>query len=141
MSTDTKPGLERRVEFTAAWDRRDPNPAKDYGVHGVEIRFYVVGPLGAISWFLMTPWVLPAVRKWWKTLPVPERAEPTPAGLTWHERVERGEECYLVGACKPEQVGSLDTDWLYEILVAEGEAGLWRELEAAYAEKAHVLVM
>jgi hypothetical protein len=134
--------LERRVEFRPAWDRRDPNPAKDYGVHGVEIHFSVIGPLGAISWYLMTPWVLPAVRKWWKTLPVPARAEPIPAGLTWHERADtHGQECHLVGSCRAEQVGSLDTDWLYEILIAEGEAGLWRELESAYTEKAHALVM
>lgn len=131
--------LERRVDFRPAWDRRAEDPAKNYGVHGVEIHFSIVGPLGAVTWYLMTPWVLPATRAWWKTLQVPTRSEPIAGPLSWHERRETGEtgeECHLVGRCKAEQIGLFNTDPLYESLVAEGIDAVWQKLETVYAEHA-----
>jgi hypothetical protein len=55
--------LERIIEFTPAFDKRDPNPKKNYGVHGVELRFVVKGEAGAVQFLIFTNWHLPHVQK------------------------------------------------------------------------------
>src|SRR5690554_1678397 len=55
--------LEQLVTFEPAWDKRDPNPAKNYGVHGVELRMVLKGEKGAVQFVLYTGWQLPHVTK------------------------------------------------------------------------------
>ncbi len=55
-------GFEQRLEWQAAWDRRDPDPKKNYGVHGVTARWILLGPKGAIQFVVYTNWQLPNVR-------------------------------------------------------------------------------
>jgi hypothetical protein len=52
---------ERRVEATAAFDKRHPNPSKNYGIHGVEFRFSLIGETIAVSFGVSTGWHLPSV--------------------------------------------------------------------------------
>jgi hypothetical protein len=49
--------FERRIVFEPAYDRR----ADGYGQHGVELRMYVIGPLGAVQFALSTGWPHPSV--------------------------------------------------------------------------------
>jgi hypothetical protein len=51
--------FERLIEFTPAWDRRDSNPKKDYGIGDVEIRFFVIFDRRAIQFSIGTHWYLP----------------------------------------------------------------------------------
>jgi len=51
------------VEFTPAYDKRDPDPKKNYGIHGVELRMVLKGPEGAVQFVLYTQWMLPHVQK------------------------------------------------------------------------------
>lgn len=53
------PKYERRVDASAAYDKRHPEPAKNYGIHGVEFRFSLVGEVAAVSFGLSTGWYLP----------------------------------------------------------------------------------
>jgi hypothetical protein len=53
--------FEREVSFTPAYDKRDPNPSKSYGIHGVELRMILKGKLGATQFVLFTNWQLPHV--------------------------------------------------------------------------------
>ena len=53
---------ERILEFEPAFDKRHPDPDKNYGIHGVTMRFVVKGPLGAVQFVLYTNWQLPHVR-------------------------------------------------------------------------------
>jgi hypothetical protein len=53
--------FEREVTFTPAYDKRDANPAKSHGIHGVELRMVLKGKLGATQFVLFTNWQLPHV--------------------------------------------------------------------------------
>jgi hypothetical protein len=51
------------TEFTPACDKRDPDPKKNYGVHGVSLRMVLKGPDGAVQFVVFTNWQLPNVRE------------------------------------------------------------------------------
>jgi len=50
--------LERIIQFTPAYDKRPK-----YGIHGVNLRFLLKGPKGAIQFLLFTNWMTPKVRE------------------------------------------------------------------------------
>ena len=54
---------ERIVEFIPAYDKRHTDPAKNYGIGGVKIRFLLKGPEGAVQFLMGTGWYLPHVAK------------------------------------------------------------------------------
>ncbi|MCY0864876.1 MAG: hypothetical protein OWQ57_07995, partial [Sulfobacillus sp.] len=67
-------GLTRRVKFTPGYDRRHPNPSLDGGVHGMEIRFILSGPKGAVTFLLYTDWLPETTAKeYQQTHPAPVR--------------------------------------------------------------------
>lgn len=76
--------FERIVRFRPAFSRRDPDPAKDYGVHGVEIHFGLRGPDGAVTFVLYTGWLLP------ETVGTPDAGEPLGGWRYGKALVERG---------------------------------------------------
>lgn len=53
--------MERIVHVRGAWDLRRPNPHDNYGVHGMEISFYVKGDKGGVNMTLQTKWYVPGV--------------------------------------------------------------------------------
>ena len=55
--------LERIIKFAPAFDKRDPDPKKNYGTHGVELKMVVKGSKGAVQFVLFTNWQLPHVTK------------------------------------------------------------------------------
>lgn len=139
--------MERRIEFRPAFDRRDSDPKKDYGVHGVDLAFYLVGDEGVVQFVLFTNWHLPHVQQ--------ERDEaaasdagflhlmchPMPADLGYHSRVPRYEgQTAMSGGCRLlngpcyYDGSSLNAQRVYEILLEKGDAGVWAELEDYYRE-------
>src|SRR5438132_13401548 len=52
----------RLVRFFPAWDKRHPDAAQNYGIHGAEIVMGLTHPKGAVTFSLYTNWMLPAVR-------------------------------------------------------------------------------
>ena len=40
--------MERIIKFHQAYDKRHPNPSKNYGIHGVDLVFVLKGELGAV---------------------------------------------------------------------------------------------
>lgn len=46
--------MERITEITPAWDKRDPDPKKNYGIHGCELRMYLKGELGTVQFIVYT---------------------------------------------------------------------------------------
>jgi hypothetical protein len=139
--------LQRIVTFSPACDKRDPNPSKNYGIHGVDLRFVLKGEKGAVQFVLYTMWQLPHVTK--------ENASrryeavggdshwmerPTPADLGYHSLAPHyegqtviqescefldGRPCYYDGS-------SLNAEPVYHRLLAEGDAGVWSALEDYY---------
>lgn len=41
--------FERRIVISGAFDRRHEDPSKNYGIHGMDMRFYLIGPRGAVQ--------------------------------------------------------------------------------------------
>lgn len=137
--------MERKITFAPAYDRRDPDPRKSCGTHGVEICFYLIGKHGAVQFVLYTNWHLPHVTKeqlarsngadseqiGWRFLP-------DPANLGYHSRTKteygyHNETCDILdGAeCWYDESGLAAND-VFDRLLREGDAGVWAELEDYY---------
>lgn len=137
--------FERIVELTPAFDMRDPNPAKNYGIHPVELRMILKGERGAVQFVLHTGWHLSHVHdEFWRKHLVDgyDWTKPYPADLGYHSRYPiyegqepLGEDCpYVPGGVCYYDGSTLNAEPLYEVLLKEGSEGIWRHLEAFYHE-------
>jgi len=43
-------GFKKEVVITGAFDKRSPEPSKNYGIHGMEFRLYLIGDKGAVQY-------------------------------------------------------------------------------------------
>jgi hypothetical protein len=135
--------LKRSTEFRAAFDRRDPDPSKNYGIHGVELKMLVRGSKGAIQFVVYTNWHLPHV-----TEELDNKLDrrfshlschPMPSDLGYHSPVPLyegqtsmgeckyldGKECYYDGS-------TTNAEKVFEVLVRDGGEACWKELEDYY---------
>lgn len=140
--------FEKIVTFRAAFDRRDPDPKKNYGIHGVEMRMVLRGPLGATQFLLYTGWMLPHVTEetWEKHAHDPYRlrlfTKPNPADRGYHWLTPQYEgaemrDCDLLPGGKCYYDGSsLNADETFQLLLTEGDAGVWKDLEDFYNQLA-----
>lgn len=126
--------LERKIEISPAYDKRPK-----YGIHGVEMRWYVIGPQGAIQFLLFTNWHLEHVQKELDAKTDHFACHPLPADIGYHSHVPRydGQEsqghCHILnGPCYYDGSG-LDAIEFYKILVEQGGEALWKALEERYA--------
>lgn len=62
-----KEKLEKIVEFSPAYDKRNTNPKKDHGIGAVRIRFVLKGKKGAVQFLMGTNWFLPETIAEYKT--------------------------------------------------------------------------
>ena len=138
--------LTRSITFEPAYDRRDPNPSKNYGIHGVVIRFVLKGDKGAVQFVLSTNWQLPHVTEERKGHAYdsidgdPHWMErPMPADLGYHSPVPRyaGQTCLsetcpvLNGPCYYDG-STLNAEPVFARLLSEGDAGVWEALADYY---------
>jgi hypothetical protein len=136
------------VTFTAAYDKRSKDPMHNYGVHGVNVRFLLHGPAGAVQFVIYTNWHLPNVQAEMDSQPLRENRQlwyvhhkPMAADLGYHSPVPRyrgqqpaqldcpvlgGKPCYYDGS-------GLNAEPVFEALLREGDEGVWRELRSYYA--------
>lgn len=139
--------FEKIVKITPAFDKRDPNPSKDYGIHGCNLLMVLTGEKGAVQFLLFTNWQLPHVTKerkirWQSPDDIHRLYEPMPADLGYHSPFPLwdgqqpasdsceycdGKPCYYDGS-------TLNADPVYEILLNEGSDGVWKRLEEYYYE-------
>ena len=138
--------MERIVEFYPAYDKRDSDPTKNYGIHGVDLRMVLKGERGAVQFVLYTDWQLPHVAAEHKARGL--HLEPLPADLGFHSPVPMydGDEAiesacaYLDGKPCFYDGSGLAADRIFSVLRAEGSDGVWRELEAYYTDVFRELV-
>ena len=130
--------IEKIIEFHPAYDKRHSDPKKNYGIHGVDIRFlYGDKEVGYVQFLLYTNWMLPSCRKRWDEYTQAMTLLPIPADLGYHSRVPQYEsqtpmnKCNLIDPCYYDG-SSLNAEPIFEVLVAEGHEGVWRELEKYY---------
>ena len=133
-------GMERRIEFSPAYDERK----RDCGVHGAELRFYLVGPEGAVQFIVYTNWHLPQVQRDMDTrqdVQFPHLFhKPQPADIGCHSRkpMYEGqtmcrENCHLLHAPCYYDGSSLQAEDVFRILVEKGSDGVWAEMARRYA--------
>ena len=147
--------FETTVHFRPAWEKRHDDPAKDYGVGSVRIRFTLTAPNGALSWRLSSGWYLPNVRERFRREAPHKRYDHDPSRfmpcalegegleLTVHFPAPPNglegngpNECDLLpsGKCWTD-VGFSIGETLFEALVAGGEDGLWKEMARIHREQ------
>lgn len=76
--------MEKITTITPAWDKRDPDPKKNYGIHCCDLRMVLKGELGAVQFVLMTGWNLPHITEEFKNKREISNLYPLPADLGYH---------------------------------------------------------
>jgi hypothetical protein len=148
LAPQPPPALERWTEWSPAYDKRSPDPSRNYGVHGVDMRWYVRGPLGAVQFVVHTNWMLEDVRVGSHGWDIDIRKShhhgdlfcaPLPADLGYHSRTPMHEgqvsmdDCDLIGGVPCFYDGSgLNAAGVFALLVMEGSEAVWERLERYY---------
>lgn len=134
--------FEHRIDWLPAFDKRDDNPKKNYGVCAMRIVFYVIGPKGAIQWMISTGWYTDSARKHLDGFPSSpwddERRRPAAHDLGYHAREAQYDNqtpqknCHLLGGSCFYDGSSLQAELPMEGFLSGGVDWLWPKLEAAY---------
>ena len=138
--------LKKIITFYPAYDKTHSDPKKNYGVHGVELKFVLKSDKGAVQFLLYTNWHLSHVqeelnRKLDSQFPHLS-CHPQPADLGYHspKPTYKG-QTQMPGGCeylddKPcyYDGSSLNADRIYKVLLEKGSDGVWQELEEFYKE-------
>ena len=144
--SDENTKFERIIDFSPAYDKRNPNPKKNYGIGSVQIRFVLRKDNKAVQFLFGTDWYLPETVKEYKQ--IGNKHETVPCNL--RGRSSCGVEGWDVGYHSPtstykDQPLFKKCDYikggcyysgsgLYahensEILIREGSEGVWKFLE------------
>ena len=136
--------FKREIRFYPAFDKRDPDSSKNYGIHGVEMRFLLMGDKGAVQFVLYTNWHLPHVME--ELEAKQNRAynpfKPLPADLGYHSLkpmydghpVTTGSCEYLDGKPCYYDGSGLNAEDIFRILVSQGGEAVWVQMEYYYHE-------
>ena len=139
--------FKKEVLFTPAFDKRNPDPNKNYGIHGVGIRMLLHREKGCVQFVIYTSWQLPHVQKEMDAKPVGSGStryllhKPMAADVGYHSpkpifegQTLQSENCpHLDGPCYYDGSG-LHAEEMFEVLLREGSDGVWTKLEAYYNE-------
>lgn len=141
-----KQPLQRRIEFTPAFDKRAPEPNKNYGIHGVELKFYLGNDFGWVQFVIYTNWQLPHINQEPGTISAVNSGvfeywmKPMPADLGYHspkplyEGQTSTKNCHLLpGPCYYDG-SALAAEALFDLLVAGGSDVVWKKLEELWQE-------
>ena len=128
---------ERSVEILPAWDKRNSDPKKNYGIHSVDIKFLLKGKQGVVQFGISTGWFLPQNRQ---SIKNHSELYPLPFDIGYHSYVPLyegqtlltescpyldGKPCYYDGS-------GLQAEKIYEVMVAEGGEAMWKRMEEFY---------
>ncbi|MBU0598989.1 hypothetical protein KKF61_08465 [Patescibacteria group bacterium] len=141
--------LKKIIEFEPAYDKRHADPAKNYGIHGVSVRFVLMGDEGATQFLLFSGWMLQNVHEEFYAR---MRDGDAHAGHVWapmgvdvgyhspkplyEDQLEIADDCPYVqdGHCYYDgtSTGGDDLFWRF---VAEGVGVVWAELLDWYNDR------
>lgn len=138
--------FDRKIVFTPAYDHT--KTVKGGGCHGVEMAFIVKSDKGAISFTLLTNWMLPETYEHWGVRGVTGQQTPMPSNLSIHSYepmslagdyiVVEAETCpYLdaTGFCKV--ISYQRAQQYFDLLVKDGDEAMWLALEKMYVAQFH----
>lgn len=136
--------LTREIKMTPAYDKRSADPNKNYGIHGVDMYWYVKGPLGAVQFVIYTGWMLDRIEREMEYRdydPIKfSVTRPMPADLGYHSPRPHYDgqgcmSCQLLPEGKCYYDGSsLNAEIVYRILREEGSDAVWSYLENYYQQ-------
>ena len=135
--------LKKEIILNSAFDKRDPDPDKNLGIHGMDLVFVLRGPKGAVTFSVFTQMHLPHVaEELWRNSRSGEHNpfKPTGADVSyhglepqWEDQEPRpdctwldGRDCYCDGS-------GLQAEALMAKLLKGGSEAIWEELERRYA--------
>ena len=135
--------MDRIVEVTGAFDRRHPDPNKNYGIHGMALRFVLKGDKGAVQFVVYTNMHLPHVHEERYARRKPGEAwmdAPMGADIGYHAYAPQYEgqsvvqvSCpYLNGAPCYYDGFSLQAEEFMPEFLAGGSEAVWKMLEQRY---------
>lgn len=132
--------LTRSVEMYPAYDKRDSDPKKNYGISSATLKFLLSGPKGTIQFSILTGWHLPHVAKELEAKGRPF-GEPMGMDLGYHAHAKQYEsqevmqnKCdYLGGPCYYDGT-SLGAQDLMATLLENGLDAVWEVMERRYEE-------
>lgn len=132
--------FEQSIEFLPAFDKRSDDPKTNYGINGVEMRWYLRGPDGIIQFVVYTNWQLPHVRDEQPEIQHRCLTRPLPADYGYHARVPQYEgqsamECRLLGGQCYYDGSSLYADTIFDLLVTKGHEAVWEKMRESYMER------
>lgn len=127
--------VERSITFEPAFDRRNPDPSKNYGIGGVNIRWVLKSGNKAVQFLVLTDWTPVHVQN--------ERMsdhfrtdvigiQPMAADLGYHspEPMYDEQESMACDVLDSQCYGSsLNAEPVRDRLIAEGGDAVWDELE------------
>ncbi len=137
----------RAVRFEAAYDKRAPEPSKNYGVHGAHIWFTLqhLPTKTGLTFSISTNWNLPHVQTEMDSRPIDSRMpflfyKPQAFGVDFHDvkphydgqRPREG--CDVTGGVCYSDGSALLGDEFLQTLIAEGDGGLWARMERQHKE-------
>jgi len=134
-------GFRTQIGIQPAFDKRAPEPHKNYGIGEMRMCFYLIGPKGAVQWMIGTNWYVDTARKHLATFPPNSYDRPyEPRGwdLGYHalEAQYDGQtphDCNLIDGGKCYYDGSgLNAELLVERFLEGGLEYLWPALLAYY---------
>lgn len=138
--------LERITKVRLPFDRRDPDPTKNYGIHGFDIFFIVKGSKGAVQFLISVHAFLPHVERDTPSLRRHSEEKISGYDVGYHSKVPQfdgqtpmSRECDILGGTCYYDGSSLAADrWVKEIFSIRGEhpdEHMWKKLEAEYVER------
>lgn len=141
--------MKRDIVFEPAYDKRNADAKKNYGIHGVNMCWYLKGELGTVQFLVYTNWHLPHVQDEIDAKAEPEYArfkhynhKPQPADVGYHSPKPMydddtpvlescdaldGRPCYYGGS-------GLHAQHVFGVLLKEGDKAVWKHLEDYYEE-------
>lgn len=134
--------MKREIRLRPAYDRRNSG----YGMHGVDLCFFLIGDEGVIQFVVATNWMIPHVQKQIDNGGVDSEFpfslhSPMGADLGYHAKVQQFDgqthrpncdfiegDCYYDGS-------SLQAEAVLDILREEGSDGVWARMEKEYSDR------
>jgi len=164
--SNKKEKLVREFNSRAAFDKRDPDPKKNYGIHGCDLWFAVKGKKGAAVFMMNSGWFLPeTIREYHKkgqnlfvfenkfakdglSVMYPMSVD---IGIHSKKNIFYGEivkahgkkSCNFTGGKCFYDGSAISSEKFMNILISEGSEKMWAALEkyyhdAFYRDKRHI---
>lgn len=143
IMSEVKEKFKREVKFEPGYDYRNDPEKKEYGCHGMNIRFLLHGKLGTVQLLIYSGWLPTMDECQWPR----EQVHPPMSadlGHHWKKRLRwmtkkddhytKHDKCPYLGGVKPcwYDGSGLNAQPLFKLLLTKGDEAVWVALEEYY---------